>query len=95
MCLAIPGKVSSLFTDGGVPMGKVDFGGVIKEICLVYVPEIEVGDYALVHAGFAITRINESAAEDTLRTIEEMIKMQDDLDQADRKESANSRRDLE
>ena len=63
MCLAIPGKVTSIEGQDALSrMGKVDFGGVLKEACLVYVPEAQIGDYVLVHAGFAISRLDEKEA---------------------------------
>jgi hydrogenase expression/formation protein HypC len=63
MCLAIPGKVASISGDDSLTrMGKVDFGGVLKEASLAYVPEAEVGDYVIVHAGFAISRLDEAEA---------------------------------
>ena len=66
MCLAIPGKVEEIATDGGLRIGKVNFGGVIKRVCLDYVPEVEVGDYTLVHVGFALSKIDETTARQTL-----------------------------
>jgi hydrogenase expression/formation protein HypC len=63
MCLAIPGKVASVSgEDSFTRMGKVDFGGVLKEASLAFVPEAEVGDYVIVHAGFAISRLDETEA---------------------------------
>ena len=65
MCLAIPGKVKSI--DGDDPltrMGKVDFGGVVKDVALAYLPEVEVGDYVIVHVGFAISRLDEAEAQE-------------------------------
>jgi hydrogenase expression/formation protein HypC len=69
MCLAIPGRVASVRDEAGVPMGRVDFGGVVKDVCLACVPDIVVGEWALVHVGFAIARIDEDAAHDTLRAL--------------------------
>jgi hydrogenase expression/formation protein HypC len=66
MCLGIPGKVIEVYETDGIRMGKLDFGGVKKEVCLAYVPEIEVGDYAIIHVGFAITRLDEESAMETL-----------------------------
>ncbi len=67
MCLAVPGKVLSILNeDPLLRTGKVSFGGVIKEICLAYVPEVEVGDYVLVHVGFALSKVDEEAAQQTL-----------------------------
>ncbi|MBI5081903.1 MAG: HypC/HybG/HupF family hydrogenase formation chaperone [Chloroflexi bacterium] len=61
MCLGIPGKVTELYEANGMKMGKVDFGGVVKEACLEYLPEIEVGDYTIVHVGFGISQLDEEA----------------------------------
>ncbi len=69
MCLGVPGKVVTCYDDHGVRMGKVDFAGVVKEVCLEYVPELQVGDYAIVHVGFAIQRLDEAAAQATLDTL--------------------------
>jgi hydrogenase expression/formation protein HypC len=66
MCLGIPGKVLSIYDADGAPMGKVEFAGIIKDVCLAYVPEIQVGEYTIVHVGFAITRIDEQSAQETL-----------------------------
>ena len=66
MCLAIPGKVEEITTDGIIRVGRVNFGGVVKNVCLDFVPEVEVGDYAIVHVGFAISKIDRETAEQTL-----------------------------
>lgn len=62
MCLAIPGKVIQTFREHDVLMGKVDFGGVVKRVCLEHVPESAAGDYVLVHVGFALQRVDEAEA---------------------------------
>ena len=67
MCLGIPGKISEVLEDGLLRQGVVDFGGTTREVCLAYVPEAEVGDYTVVHVGFAITRLDEESAQETLR----------------------------
>ena len=67
MCLAVPGRVESIHDAGGVRMGRIDFGGVVKEICLACLPDIAVGDFAIVHVGFAVGRLDEAAARETLR----------------------------
>ncbi len=72
MCLAVPGQVLEIYEDFGARMGRVNFGGVAKEVCLAYVPELEVGDYAIVHVGFAISKIDEQSALETLRTFQEL-----------------------
>jgi hydrogenase expression/formation protein HypC len=72
MCLAVPGKVVEISDDGELRMGRVDFSGVIRQACLAYVPEAKVGDYVLVHVGFALSRVDEQAALETLRTLAEI-----------------------
>lgn len=72
MCLAIPGKVLSDYEQGGMRMAKVQFGGVVREACLEYVPETQVGDYVLVHVGFAISRLDEEEAHRTYQLLQDM-----------------------
>jgi hydrogenase expression/formation protein HypC len=62
MCLGVPGRITSVAEDEGLRMGAVDFGGVARRICLAYVPEAALGDYVVVHAGFAISRIDAAQA---------------------------------
>ncbi len=76
MCLAVPGKVVTISRDGPLLMGKVDFGGVVREVCLETVPEVKLGDYVIVHAGFALNILSEQAAQDTLQAFKEL---EDDL----------------
>jgi hydrogenase expression/formation protein HypC len=73
MCLAIPGKISSIESDDPIMRtGKVDFGGVIREVNLAYVPEANLGDYVIVHAGFALNVVDEAEAARILETIDEI-----------------------
>lgn len=72
MCLGVPGKVISINQRDALSMGKVEFGGIVKEVCMAYVPEAEVGDYVLVHVGFAISRIDEAEAQEIFRYIEQI-----------------------
>lgn len=72
MCLGIPGKIIESFESQGLLMAKVQFGGIVREACLQYVPEAKVGDYVVVHVGFAITRLNEEEAMRTYRLLEEI-----------------------
>jgi hydrogenase expression/formation protein HypC len=74
MCLGIPGKVIEIRDEAGLRMGRVDFGGVRKEACLAYTPEVELGDYVIVHVGFAISKVDEAEA---LRTLELLSTMGD------------------
>lgn len=59
MCLGIPGKITEIYAANGLSMGKVDFGGVTQEVCLAYVPEAQLGNYAVIHVGFALNILNE------------------------------------
>ena len=72
MCLAIPGKVLNTFDQHGLRMAKVQFGGVVREACLDYVPEVQAGEYVLVHVGFALSRIDEAEAERTYEALREL-----------------------
>jgi hydrogenase expression/formation protein HypC len=72
MCLAIPGKVIETFDQAGLLMGKIQFGGIEREACLEYVPETQIGDYVLVHVGFAISRIDEAEAERTYQALRDL-----------------------
>jgi len=73
MCLAIPGRIVKVneSEDTLMRMGKVDFGGVTREVCLAYVPETQIGDYVIVHVGFAISQIDEAEARETLELMVE------------------------
>jgi hydrogenase expression/formation protein HypC len=81
MCLGIPGKITTIWTDpdSGLPMARVDFGGVGKEVCLALDTEAQVNDYVLVHVGFAISRINEEDAQQTLALLAEMDSLAEEL----------------
>src|SRR5437660_6781940 len=73
MCLAIPGKVLEIHTDAhGVRMGKTNFGGIIKQVCLEYTPEVDLGDYVLVHVGFALGKVDEAEARRTYELLAEL-----------------------
>lgn len=72
MCLAVPGRLVEIQGDGDLRMGRIDFGGVVRQACLAYLPEAESGDYVLVHVGFAISRIDEQAAQETLEALRQI-----------------------
>lgn len=72
MCLAVPGRVTDVAEVDGTPMADVDFGGVHKQVCLQYVPDAAVGEYVVVHVGFAIQRLDERSARDTLANFERL-----------------------
>lgn len=79
MCLGVPGKVIEIYEQHGMRMGKVDFSGIQKEVCLAYVPEIVVGDYTVIHVGFAITKLDEESALETLRLFNELGVLEEEL----------------
>ena len=72
MCLAIPGKVVETFDRGGMQMARVQFGGITRDACLEYVPETQVGEYVLVHVGFAISRVDEAEAHRTYQALADL-----------------------
>lgn len=80
MCLAIPGRIVEVNEDGLMRMGRVDFGGVTREVCLAYVPEAQVGDYVIVHVGFAISQLDEDDAQETIRLLVESGILGEELD---------------
>jgi hydrogenase expression/formation protein HypC len=76
MCLAIPGKIESISGGDSLRrMGRVNFGGILKEVCLAFVPDAKVGDYVIVHVGFALSQVDEAEA----RTVFDYLKQMDDL----------------
>lgn len=72
MCLAIPGKITQTYESDGVPMARVDFGGIAREACLAYVPEAVPGQYVMVHVGFAISAVDEEEAARAYHYLEEL-----------------------
>jgi hydrogenase expression/formation protein HypC len=79
MCLAIPGKLLTRTTVGGMVVGQVQFGGIKREICLDFVPEADLGDYVLVHVGFAISRLDEAEARRTYELLEQMGVLEEEV----------------
>ncbi len=78
MCLGVPGKIISIEPNPlGLTMGKVNFGGVTKEVCLAYVPDAQVDDYVIVHAGFALNKINEAEAQEVFALLRAMNELQE------------------
>jgi hydrogenase expression/formation protein HypC len=73
MCLAIPGKLLEIFDENGLKMGNIDFAGSVSKACLEYVPELEVGQYTIVHAGFALQVLNEEEARHSFDAWDEVI----------------------
>lgn len=80
MCLAIPGKITEIFQSSAVKMGKVDFGGAVREVCLEAVPEAAIGNYVIVHAGFALNILSEEEAQATLDAFAELGALEAEFD---------------
>ncbi len=72
MCLAVPGRVLSVTEKDGTTMADVDFGGLRKEVCLAYIPDVQIDEYVIVHVGFAIQRLDEKSAQETLANFEKL-----------------------
>jgi len=81
MCLAIPGKVLTSEDLGFARTGRVQFGGIVREVCLDFVPEAGIGDYVMVHVGFAISKVDEAEAQRTYQLLSEMGLLQEELAQ--------------
>ncbi|HEY5833390.1 HypC/HybG/HupF family hydrogenase formation chaperone [Streptomyces sp.] len=79
MCLAVPGRVVGIEDRGGTRMARVDFGGVVKDVCLAYVPDAEVGEYVIVHVGFALQRLDEQSARASLELFEQLGLLQEEF----------------
>ena len=72
MCLGIPGKVIELYEANGMKMAKIDFGGVVKEACMEYLPEVKLGDYAIIHVGFGLSILDEKEAFETMELLKQI-----------------------
>ena len=79
MCLGVPGKITAIYQANGLRMGQIDFGGITREACLAYVPEAEVGEYTVIHVGFAISRLSEKEARETLALLNEIADLEEEL----------------
>jgi hydrogenase expression/formation protein HypC len=80
MCLGVPGKIVDIYQKNGLSMGKVDFGGgVMRETCLAYVPEAQIGEYTIIHVGFALHILSETEALETLALLTEISNFHDEL----------------
>ncbi len=78
MCLAVPGKIMEIYEREGLRMGRLDFGGVLREACLTYVPEARLGDYGIVHVGFVLNLLSESEAQASLETLRQIVNFEDE-----------------
>ncbi len=76
MCLAVPGRIQEIYQKDGMKMARVDFGGVLRETCLDYVPEARVGDYCIIHVGFAISLLSEKEARETLAMFDDIARLE-------------------
>jgi hydrogenase expression/formation protein HypC len=80
MCLGVPGKIIEVNERNGLLMGKVDFGaGVTREVCLAYIPDAQVGDYTVVHVGFALNILDEAEAQQSLEALKEVVDIEEEL----------------
>jgi hydrogenase expression/formation protein HypC len=79
MCLGVPGKIVEIEEKNGLKMAKVDFGGIFREACLDYVPEAKVGEYCIIHVGFAISLVSESEAMETLDLLKQISNIEEEL----------------
>ena len=79
MCLGIPGKIIEIYETNNVRMGRIDFGGVVKEACLDFLPDIQVGDYTIVHVGFGISQLDEEEALKTLEMLRDLDMLADEI----------------
>jgi hydrogenase expression/formation protein HypC len=79
MCLGVPGKIIDVYESNGLQMAKVDFGGIFREACLSYVPEAKVGEYCIIHVGFAISLLSEKDAMETLELLRQMGSLEEEL----------------
>ena len=79
MCLGVPGKIVEIYEKNGLKMAKVDFGGIFREACLDYVPEAQVGEYCVIHVGFAISLLSETEAMETLNLLRQISNIEEEL----------------
>ncbi len=79
MCLGIPGRILDVSETDGARMGRVDFDGIVKDVCLEYLPELDVGDFAIVHVGFAITKLDEQSAQESLELMRTQGVLEEEL----------------
>lgn len=79
MCLAVPGKIIEIYQQDDLQMAKVDFGGIVREVCLNYVPEAQVGQYCVIHVGFAISLLDEQEAMETLNLLKQIENLEEEL----------------
>jgi len=79
MCLGVPGKIIEIYDGSGLRMCKVDFGGVVREACIETLPDAKVGDYTIIHAGFALNILSEAEAQESLAALRELTAVEEEL----------------
>lgn len=79
MCLGVPGKITAIYNSGTLQMAKIDFGGVIREACIEAVPEAKVGDWTIIHAGFALNMMSEEEAQETLDALRQLAMIDEEI----------------
>ncbi len=95
MCLAIPGKVIEMHESEGILLGKVEFGGIVKQVCLQYTPDVKTGEWVIVHVGFSLSKMDEEEAARTYKLLEELNQLSElDIPDIDSSEIANMKRDV-
>ncbi len=90
MCLGVPGKITDIYTSGTLKMAKIDFGGVIREACVEAIPEAKIGDWTIVHAGFALNMLSESEAQETLDALRELALIDEEIERSEQNSPASS-----
>jgi hydrogenase expression/formation protein HypC len=83
MCLGVPGKITDIYTNGALKMAKIDFGGVVREACIETLPEAQVGDWTIVHAGFALNLLSETEAQETLDALRELAMFDQEIENSE------------
>jgi hydrogenase expression/formation protein HypC len=83
MCLAVPGRIEEIYQKDGLKMAQVDFGGIRREVCLDYVPEARVGEYCIIHVGFALSLLSEIEAKETLALLKDIDNLENGLEPAE------------
>ncbi len=89
MCLGVPGKITDIYTNGALKMAKIDFGGVVREACVEALPEAKVGDWTIVHAGFALNLLSESEAQETLDALRQLAMIDQEIEDSERSLPSN------
>lgn len=90
MCLGVPGKITDIYTSGTLKMAKIDFGGVIREACVEAIPEAKIGEWTIVHAGFALNLLSESEAQETLDALRELALIDEEIERSEQNSPASS-----